>query len=155
LEHKAPGCAETLMPLVYSELRRVAGHYLSRPEKQGHTLAAQPALVHELPCALVTQKFPGRAARTSLACVANDRRILVDHARRQSVCKTAGGALTLELLKPASPIGASSIYWPWSECAAEPGQNWMNVNPTGGRRFFAVVCPFLKPSEVLVCGAHR
>ena len=47
---------ETLMPLVYSELRRVAGHYLSQ-EKQGHTLSAT-ALVHEAYLRLVTQKVP-------------------------------------------------------------------------------------------------
>jgi RNA polymerase sigma factor (TIGR02999 family) len=87
---------ETLIPLVYSELRRVAGRYLSQ-EKPGHTLSAT-ALVHEAYLRLVTQKVPwqNRAHFFSVAAQMM-RRILVDHARSHRYLKRGGGALTLEL----------------------------------------------------------
>lgn len=87
---------ETLMPLVYGELRRVAGNYLKQ-EKQGHTLSPT-ALVHEAYLRLVTQKLPwqNRAHFFSVAAQMM-RRILVDHARSHRYLKRGGGALTLEL----------------------------------------------------------
>ena len=56
---------ERLMPLVYSELRRLATNYLRR-ERQGHTL--QPtALVNEAYLKLVDQRNAnGRTAPSSL-----------------------------------------------------------------------------------------
>jgi RNA polymerase sigma factor (TIGR02999 family) len=87
---------EALMPLVYGELRRVAGSYLKQ-EKQGHTLLAT-ALVHEAYLRLVTQKVPWQS-RTHFFAVAAQmmRRILVDHARSHGYAKRGGGALTLTL----------------------------------------------------------
>jgi RNA polymerase sigma factor (TIGR02999 family) len=87
---------ETLMPLVYSELRRVAGHYLGQ-EKQGHTLSPT-ALVHEAYLRLVTQKVPWQSRAHFFSVAAQMmRRILVDHARSHQYAKRGGGAMTLEL----------------------------------------------------------
>lgn len=82
--------AEQLMPVVYSELRRLAGVYLSR-ERSGHTL--QPtALVHEAYLRLVDQTrvdWQNRAHFMGVAAQAM-RRILVDHSRRRAALKRAG-----------------------------------------------------------------
>jgi RNA polymerase sigma factor (TIGR02999 family) len=80
---------EQLMPLVYDELRRLAGRYLRR-ERDNHSL--QPtALVNEAYLRLVDQKvewqsraqFYGLAARVM-------RNILVDHARSRQAAKRGG-----------------------------------------------------------------
>jgi RNA polymerase sigma factor (TIGR02999 family) len=90
------GALRTLMPLVYAELRRVAGRYLKH-EKPGHTLSAT-ALVHEAYLRLVKQKAPwqNRAHFFSVAAQMM-RRILVDHARSHHYAKRGAGAVTLEL----------------------------------------------------------
>jgi RNA polymerase sigma factor (TIGR02999 family) len=89
-----PGAADRLAPIVYQELRRVAGRAM-RGERTGHTL--QPtALVHEAYLRLAASPgvewrnrahFFGVAARLM-------REILVDHARKRSAVKraAAGGA---------------------------------------------------------------
>lgn len=88
---------DRLMPLVVTELRRLAAAYLRR-EQPGHTL--QPtALVNEVYLRLVDRRrvswqnraqFFGFAARTM-------RRILVDHARARRAAKRGGGGETLAL----------------------------------------------------------
>ena len=96
---------DRLMPLLYSELRRIAAGLLRR-ERPGHTL--QPtALVHELYLRLVGQgrsEFEGRAHFLSLAARMM-RRILVDHARHAHRLKR-GGALPCLSLDEAT--GAST-----------------------------------------------
>lgn len=87
---------QELIPLVYSELRRLAEGHLWR-EGPGHTL--QPtALVHEAYLRLVGQSpstwenrshFYGVAARLM-------RQILVDHARRRQAGKRTGHKVQLE-----------------------------------------------------------
>ena len=80
---------EKLMPLVYSELRRLAGNYLRR-ERAGHTL--QPtALVNEAYLRLVDQnaKWQNRAQFYGVAAQLM-RRILVDHARQHQAAKRGG-----------------------------------------------------------------
>ena len=57
-----PQALEALTPLVYDELRRLAGRYLRR-ERPDHTLQST-ALVHEAYLRMVDQK-QSRAARTS------------------------------------------------------------------------------------------
>ena len=72
---------DALLPLVYGELRRVAGGYLSR-ERQQHTL--QPtALVHEVYLRVIDQSRVEWQNRAHFMAVAATlmRRILVDHAR--------------------------------------------------------------------------
>jgi RNA polymerase sigma factor (TIGR02999 family) len=95
LERWAEGDAEAfkaLMPIVYEELRRLAGHYLRR-ERGNHTL--QPtALVHEAYLRLAGIRdlqlnnrthFYGAAAQVM-------RRVLVDHARQRRAAKRGGPA---------------------------------------------------------------
>lgn len=82
--------AGRLMPLVYDELRRLAGQYLSG-ENPGHTL--QPtALVHEAYLRLVKQPEPDWQTRVHFFAVAAQamRRILVDHARSRGAAKRGG-----------------------------------------------------------------
>jgi RNA polymerase sigma factor (TIGR02999 family) len=84
-----------LMPLVYQELRRLAGHYL-RGERSGHTL--QPtALVHEVFLRLAGQDRANWQCRSQFMGVAAQlmRRILVDYARRRNRSKRAGASITL------------------------------------------------------------
>src|SRR5207248_5594329 len=81
---------EKLMPLVYSELRRLASNYLRR-ERQNHTL--QPtALVNEAYLKLVDQRKPHWQNRAQFYGVAAQmmRRILVDHARQNQAAKRGG-----------------------------------------------------------------
>lgn len=81
---------EKLMPLVYSELRRLATNYLRR-ERAGHTL--QPtALVNEAYLKLVDQrnaKWQNRAQFFGISAQLM-RRILVDHARQRQAVKRGG-----------------------------------------------------------------
>ncbi|HEU0254162.1 MAG TPA: sigma-70 family RNA polymerase sigma factor [Pyrinomonadaceae bacterium] len=81
---------ERLMPLVYSELRRLASNYLRR-ERAEHTL--QPtALVNEAYLKLVDQrnaKWQNRAHFFGISAQLM-RRILVDHARQRQAAKRGG-----------------------------------------------------------------
>ena len=88
---------DALIPLVYSELRRLARHYLQR-EKQSHTLSST-ALVHEAYLRLIKQTDVTWQNRAHFFGVASQmmRRILVDHARKQAYAKRGGGAMTLAL----------------------------------------------------------
>src|SRR2546422_7601316 len=91
-----PKALEALTPLVYDELRRLAGRYLRR-ERPDHTLQST-ALVHEAYMKLVDQKRVGWKNRTQFFGVAAQliRRILVDHARRHGAAKR-GPAYKLSL----------------------------------------------------------
>jgi RNA polymerase sigma-70 factor (ECF subfamily) len=85
-----------LIPLVYRELRRLAGHYM-RDERVSHTL--QPtALVHEVFLRLVDQKRADWQSRSQFIGVAAQvmRRILVDHARRRAAAKRSRAQVTLD-----------------------------------------------------------
>ena len=97
---------EQLLPLVYSELRRIAARQL-RSERANHTL--QPtALVHEVYLRLVDQRqvdwknrahFLGVAAQTM-------RRVLVDHARRH-VARKRGDGVQCVSIDDAADLAAS------------------------------------------------
>jgi RNA polymerase sigma factor (TIGR02999 family) len=101
---KRPEPAE-LFPVIYGELRRVAGRYLSR-ERRNHTL--QPtALVHEAWLKLQNDRNVGLKGRTNgLALAAQAmRRLLVDHGRHQKRDKRGGGVQPVvldDLLKAAA-----------------------------------------------------
>ncbi len=88
---------EKLLPLIYDELRQLAGRYLRR-ERSDHTL--QPtALVHEAYLKLVDQtqvRWQNRAHFIGVAAQVM-RRILVDHARRHTAEKRGGAAEVLPL----------------------------------------------------------
>jgi RNA polymerase sigma factor (TIGR02999 family) len=80
-----------LYPVVYDELRRLAGA-LMRDQKSGHTLQAT-ALVHEAYLRLVDQSRVRSESRAQFFSVAAKamRSVLVDHARRKGARKRGGG----------------------------------------------------------------
>lgn len=90
---------DALVPIVYSELRKLAAHYL-KSEREGHTL--QPtALVHEAFLKLVEQETQWQNRTHFFAMAANlMRRILVDYARGHNAEKR-GGAVEKVLLEDA------------------------------------------------------
>ena len=86
-----------LMPLVYSELRAIAGKQL-QSERRNHTLQAT-ALANEAYLRLVDQKDVDWKGRAHFLAVAAEvvRRILVDHARKKGAAKRGGGAAQVTL----------------------------------------------------------
>ena len=88
---------DALLPLVYSELRRVAARQL-RHERDDHSL--QPtALVHEAYLRLVVQRRADWRSRAHFFGVAAQvmRRILVDHARRRLADKRGDGVRSVSI----------------------------------------------------------
>src|SRR5438128_1105997 len=88
---------ERLTPLVYEELRQLAGYYLRR-ERPGHTLQST-ALVHEAYLRLVGQREVQWRNRAHFFGVAAQmiRRILVDHARARQTEKRGSNMPKLSL----------------------------------------------------------
>lgn len=91
IAHGNPFAAEQLLPLVYEELRHLAGRKMAR-ESSDHML--QPtALVHEAYARLIgtggTRRWNGRAHFYAAAASAM-RRILLDEARRKHSAKCGG-----------------------------------------------------------------
>jgi RNA polymerase sigma-70 factor (ECF subfamily) len=84
------GAASKLIPVVYAELRRLAGSYM-RKERADHTLQAT-ALVHEAYLKLVEQRSVNWQSRAHFFGVAAQlmRRILIDHARGHTRQKRGG-----------------------------------------------------------------
>ena len=93
---------DALMPLVYSELRRLANSYLQR-ERSDHTLQST-ALVHEAYVRMVDQNLPQWQNRAHFFAVAAQlmRQILVDYARSHRAAKRGGGACKVTLTDAAS-----------------------------------------------------
>lgn len=94
--------AETLLPLVYDELRAAAQACLAR-ERPGHVLQAT-ALVHEAYLKLVGPRaLPWRNRAHFYAAAAEAmRRILVDHARARAAAKRGGPEARRAALELAS-----------------------------------------------------
>jgi len=95
---------QDVLPLVYGELRRLAGHYLRR-ERKDHTL--QPtALVHEAYMRLAAQDRVQWRNRSHFMGVAAQlmRRVLVDHARADQAVKR-GGLNTMVPIDEVNPGG--------------------------------------------------
>jgi RNA polymerase sigma factor (TIGR02999 family) len=88
---------DQLMPLIYTELRKLAAYHLRR-ERDGHTLAST-ALVHEVYIRLCGQDDPRWTNRAHFFAVAARmmRRILVDYARRRRADKRGGSAIRVPL----------------------------------------------------------
>jgi RNA polymerase sigma factor (TIGR02999 family) len=87
---------DQLMPLVYGELRRLAGHYM-RSERPGHTLQAT-ALVNEAYLRLVDMDVPWQDRAHFFAVAARLlRRILVDHAKSHHRAKRGRGQIPVTL----------------------------------------------------------
>jgi RNA polymerase sigma factor (TIGR02999 family) len=100
---------EDLIPVVYPELRRIAGRYLRR-ERVGHTL--QPtALVHEAYLKLFDQDRADWQNRAQFFGVAAQlmRRILVDHAREHAAAKRGGGVRPVTLVDVAGALSPRGI----------------------------------------------
>jgi RNA polymerase sigma-70 factor (ECF subfamily) len=97
--------AARLIPLVYDELRRLAGGYMRR-ERSDHTLQAT-ALVHEAYLKLVEQRSVDWQSRAHFLGIAAQmmRRILIDHARGHLREKRGGG-------RRAVPIDDALVFAP-------------------------------------------
>jgi RNA polymerase sigma factor (TIGR02999 family) len=94
---------ERLMPLVYAELRQLAGRHF-RKERRGHTL--QPtAVVHEAYFRLIDQTRVTWKNRGHFLAIASQamRRILIDHARGRDADKRGG-----EVEKVTLDVGIAS-----------------------------------------------
>ena len=103
---------DALLPLVYSELRRIARHYLNQ-ERSDHTLQST-ALVHEAYVRLANQQFPEWQNRAHFFAVAAQlmRQILVDHARSHRASKRGGDAYKIaleEMGEKAQPIDVDIV----------------------------------------------
>ena len=88
---------DRVMPVVYAELRRLAGFYL-RQEREGHTL--QPtALVHEAYFRLIGENQPEYQNHAHFLGVAAHamRQILIDHARTRNAAKRGGGQVVFSI----------------------------------------------------------
>jgi RNA polymerase sigma-70 factor, ECF subfamily len=88
---------EKLMPLVETELRRMAANHMRR-EGPGHTLQTT-ALVNEAYLKLVDQRSVHWQNRAHFFALASQlmRRILLDHARAQRRSKRGGNAVHVDL----------------------------------------------------------
>jgi RNA polymerase sigma factor (TIGR02999 family) len=88
---------ESLIPIVYEDLRGVARRYM-RSEHPGHTLQAT-ALVHEAFLRLTREQDRSWENRAHFFAVAAQimRNLLVDHARAASRSKRGGGLAGLSL----------------------------------------------------------
>jgi RNA polymerase sigma-70 factor, ECF subfamily len=88
---------EKLMPVVYRELRRIAGNFMKRQD-QGHTLQAT-ALINEAYLRLVDSNKVNWQSRTHFFAVSAQlmRRVLVDSARQKNSQKRGGNNLRITL----------------------------------------------------------
>jgi len=94
---------DELIPIVYSELRRLARYQL-RGERAGHSL--QPtALTHEAFLRLFGTRRVSWQNRVHFFSVAAQsmRRVLVEHARKRSATKRGGGATRITLDDAKTP----------------------------------------------------
>jgi RNA polymerase sigma-70 factor (ECF subfamily) len=103
---------ERLVPLVYAELKKVAGAHM-RHEQVGHSLQAT-ALVHEVYLRLVNVNRMTFESRAHFMAVAARlmRQILVDRARRKHRGKRGGRAtvVSLDRVSPAvHTVGPTNI----------------------------------------------
>src|SRR5271155_4287025 len=108
IESGDPQAASQLLPLVYDELRRLAGKKLAR-EKPGQTLDAT-ALVHEAYLRLLGPdggRLLGGRAHFFRAAAGAVRPPLVDNARRKKAGKHGGGWQRHNLLEAELAIDST------------------------------------------------
>jgi RNA polymerase sigma-70 factor (ECF subfamily) len=112
LEAPEPRCSqnlETMLPLVYAELKRIAARRL-RGERRNHTL--QPTtLVHEVYLRLAGGRSESWKDRTHFLAVAAKamRGVLVDHARRRRADKRGRGFRRVTLRLAEAEGGPSAV----------------------------------------------
>jgi len=101
---------DQLLPLVYDELRRLAGSYM-RQERDGHTLQAT-ALAHEAYLRLRGREQVSWQNRAHFLAVAAQamRRVLVDHARAKRRKKRGGDLEQTTLHQIAAPAGGPELH---------------------------------------------
>ena len=89
--------ANLLIPIVYDELRRMAGAYMHR-ERQAHSLQATE-LVHEAYMRLVgsTPAQPQNRAHFFAIAAHSMRQVLMDHARKRGAGKRGSNGRRVEL----------------------------------------------------------
>ena len=94
---------DSLVPLVYKELRRLA-HFQLHKERPDHTLQSA-ALVHEAYLRLIGLNPPQLESRTHFFAIAAQlmRQILVDYARRRRAAKRGAGVCKLSLADATMP----------------------------------------------------
>ncbi len=98
------GARDLVVPLVYDELRRLAGGFMKR-ERGDHTL--QPtALLNEALLRLFQQRqIPDEGRDQLIALIAQlMRRVLVDHARRRHADKRRAGVTRVTLNEEAGGV---------------------------------------------------
>jgi RNA polymerase sigma factor (TIGR02999 family) len=115
-QNGSPEALERLMPLVYGELRAIAGRYLSR-ERADHTLQST-SLVHEAYFKLVDQRSVQWQNRAHFLGIAAQlmRRILVDAARSRAATKRGGQA---DRVEHSTAINLDQLPNPASEMSAQ------------------------------------
>jgi RNA polymerase sigma factor (TIGR02999 family) len=97
------GALDALMPIVYSELRRLARRHMAS-ERNDHTLQ-HTALVHEAYLALVDMEVGWNDRSHFFAVAARAmRRILVDHARGRKRDKRGGDMVRVDLEAAPAPL---------------------------------------------------
>jgi RNA polymerase sigma factor (TIGR02999 family) len=139
IEQGDPHAAEQLLPLVYDELRKLAGQKLAQ-EKPGQTLQAT-ALVHEAYLRLVdvdqAQHWNSRGHFFAAAAEAM-RRILVEQARKRRRLKRGGDRqrLDLDALQLCVPEVADELL-ALDEALAELAQKHPDKSELVKLRYFA------------------
>jgi RNA polymerase sigma factor (TIGR02999 family) len=91
-----PAALDSLMPLVYDELRRIARRHLHH---QSHHISVESrVLVHELYLKIPSLKNLHWEGRTHFLCVMSHlmRQVLVDHARSRRAAKRNGVMVSLD-----------------------------------------------------------
>jgi RNA polymerase sigma factor (TIGR02999 family) len=103
-----PGALDQLLPLVYDELRALAGSQL-RNERTGHTLGAT-ALVHEAYLRLAQREKLDVQDRSHFFAMAAQsmRRVLVDHARARKRIKRGMGQVAVPLEEVEGLVGEAA-----------------------------------------------
>lgn len=91
-----PGAADRLLPLVYSELHRLAQAYMRR-ERPDHTLQAT-ALINEAYLRLAGEEIDWSSRAQFIGLAAHVmRQVLVDYARQHRAARRAGGLQRVEM----------------------------------------------------------
>ncbi len=91
-----PHAAETLLPLIYQELHRLASSYMRR-ERRDHTLQAT-ALIHEAYLRLAHEDVDWASRHHFIGVAAHVmRRVLVDYARAHKAERRGGNLKRVEL----------------------------------------------------------